>query len=44
MVVLPFFIDEMDDKRALAVVIKVSSSTVDLYDRERETDSKLYKS
>jgi hypothetical protein len=39
-VVLPFFSDTEDDKRALVVVIGVATSTVDLYDREREHDSK----
>jgi len=38
--VLPFFSDTEDDKRALIVVIGVATSTVDLYDREREYDSK----
>jgi len=40
-VVLPFFSDTEDDKRALMVVIRVATSTVDLYDREREYDSKI---
>lgn len=40
-VVLPFFSDTEDDRRALVVVIRVATSTVDLYDREREHDSKL---
>ena len=39
-VLVPFFSDTEDDKRALIVVIKVATSTVDLYDREREEDSK----
>jgi hypothetical protein len=39
-VVLPFFSDTENDRRALIVVIRVHTSTVDLYDRERETDSK----
>lgn len=39
--VLPFFSDTEEDKRALMVVIRVATSTVDLYDREREYDSKL---
>jgi hypothetical protein len=40
-VVLPFFSDTEDDRRALVVVIRVATSTVDLYDREREHDSKI---
>ena len=39
-VVLPFFFDEENDRRALIVVIRVATCTVDLYDRERESDSK----
>lgn len=39
--VLPFFFDEANDRRALAVVVKVGNSQVDLYDREREIDSKI---
>ena len=39
--VLPFFSDTEEDKRALMVVIRVATSTVDLYDREREYDSKV---
>ena len=42
-VILPFFVDEADDQRALIVVIRVATSSVDLYDRERQIDSKLYK-
>jgi len=37
---LPFFSDTKEDRRALIVVIRVPTSTVDLYDRERENDSK----
>ena len=40
-IMLPFFIDENDDRRALIVAIKVETCTVDLYDRERDNDSKL---
>ena len=40
-VILPFFIDEEDDQRALIVSVKVANFQVDLYDRERETDSKF---
>jgi hypothetical protein len=43
-VVLPFFSDTENDRRALIVVIRVHTSTVDLYDRERETDSKYQNS
>ena len=38
---MPFFIDEEEDQRALLVGIKVANFQVDLYDRERETDSKI---
>jgi hypothetical protein len=39
-VILPFFIDEDSDQRCLIVSIKIANTQVDLYDRERETDSK----
>jgi hypothetical protein len=38
--VMPFFIDEEDDKRCLIVLVKVSNNQVDLFDRERDEDSK----
>lgn len=38
---LPFFINEVNDQRCLIVTIKVANSQVDLYDRERETDSNI---
>lgn len=34
--------DEEDDQRALIVVIRTSTNSVDLYDRERENDSKKF--
>jgi len=39
---VPFYINENYDKRSLMVVIKPSFNQVDLYDREREKDSKKY--
>jgi len=39
-VIMPFFSDTTSDKRALIVVLRVSTSSVDLYDRDREEDSK----
>jgi hypothetical protein len=39
-VILPFFINEEDDQRCLLVSIKTMNAQVDLYDREREVDSK----
>jgi hypothetical protein len=39
--VMPFFIDEEDDKRCLIVLVKVANNQVDLFDREREEDSKF---
>lgn len=39
-IILPFFINDEEDKRSLIVAIKVETCTVDLYDREREEDSK----
>ena len=39
-VLMPFFFDEEGDRRALVVSIKVADFRVDLYDREREHDSK----
>ncbi|CDW88208.1 UNKNOWN [Stylonychia lemnae] len=38
-VILPFFIDEEDDQRALIVSVKVANFQVDLYDRERDEDN-----
>ena len=40
-VVLPFFIDEENDQRCLVVSVKIANTQVDLYDRERDTDSKI---
>ena len=40
-VIMPFFSDTTSDKRALIVVLRVSTSSVDLYDRDREEDSKF---
>lgn len=37
---LPIFIDERDDKRCLIVSINPANHKVDLFDRERENDSK----
>lgn len=39
-VLLPFFSDTKSDRRALIVAIRVATSTVDLFDRERDEDSK----
>ena len=39
---MPFFFNEEDDQRALIVLINVATTTVDLFDRERETDSKIH--
>lgn len=39
-VLLPFFSDSTSDRRALIVAIRVATSTVDLFDRERDEDSK----
>jgi hypothetical protein len=39
---MPFFSDTTSDKRALIVVLRVSTSSVDLYDRDREEDSKCF--
>jgi hypothetical protein len=39
-IIMPFFFNEPHDKRALVVLINPETCTVDLYDRERETDSK----
>jgi hypothetical protein len=39
-VLVPFFNDTKEDRRALIVVVRVATCTVDLYDREREDDSK----
>ena len=41
-ILIPFFFNEEDDKRALIVAISPETCTVDLFDRERETDSKFY--
>lgn len=43
-VIMPFFSDTTTDKRALIVVLRVSTSSVDLYDRDREEDSKCFRS
>jgi hypothetical protein len=38
-VVMPFFINSKEEQRALVVLINVATSTVDLFDREREHDN-----
>ncbi|CDW73763.1 UNKNOWN [Stylonychia lemnae] len=38
-VMVPFFIDEVNDKRCLIVQINNNMQQVDLYDKERETDN-----
>jgi hypothetical protein len=40
--IVPFFFNEEDDKRALIVSISPETCTVDLFDKERETDSKIF--
>lgn len=40
---VPFFIDEPNDKRALIVQINIPNNQVDLFDRERDTNSKVLK-
>lgn len=40
-VLLPYFSDCKADRRALLVAIRVSTFTVDLFDRERDDDSKF---
>jgi hypothetical protein len=39
--ILPFFIDEINDQRTLIVSVRPEGNQVDLYDREREIDSKI---
>jgi hypothetical protein len=39
--IVPFFFNEEDEKRALIVSISPETCTVDLFDKERETDSKI---
>ena len=39
--IMPFFINNENDKRTLVVVIRVEDKLVDLFDRERDCDSKL---
>jgi hypothetical protein len=41
LVLFPFFSNTKEDRRALIVAIRVATSTVDLFDREREADSKF---
>ena len=39
--IVPFFFDETNDNRCLIVVIKIAKNSVDLYDRERTSDSNI---
>lgn len=39
LVLFPYFNDSTDDRRALIVAIRVATSTVDLFDRERDFDN-----
>jgi len=41
-IAMPFFFNRSKDKRTLIVLINTASCTVDLFDRVRQTDSKLF--